>query len=102
MAQWGATTYYTLSAGLGSSRALKLELDPFGRKTSIGLNSEARGEGIASALAGVAEGAVAFDAASSDKKRQADRIAELETQQKYNKLMKCEAIIEAGGYTCPE
>ena len=102
VAQWGATTYYTLSAGLGSSRALKLELDPFGRKTSIGLNSEARGEGIASALAGVAEGAVALDAASSEKKAQADRIAELETEQKYNKLIKCEAIIEAGGYTCPE
>jgi hypothetical protein len=100
--QWGGLSYFPLTAGLGQTRSMKLELDPFGRKTSLGLNSEARAEAITGGLVGITDAAAAFSTATSDVKQQQARIAELETRQKYNKLMRCEAIIEAGGFTCPD
>jgi hypothetical protein len=99
--QWGGKSYYSLKAGFGQTRGVKMELDAFGRKTGMTLNSEARAEAITGGLVGIGDSLVTYANATSDLKERETRIKELETQQKYNKIMLCEAIIEAGGFTCP-
>jgi hypothetical protein len=101
IAQWGGKSYYMLRSGFGESKKLALELDPFGRKTSMTVNRDARAENVTGGLASIGDAAVAFQAANSETHEQELRIKELETQQKYNQLKLCEAIIEEGGFTCP-
>lgn len=102
IAQWGGRSYYSMRAGFGRSRSLKLELDPFGRRTSMAINSESTGEAVSGALASIGESAVTYQNAASETRQQLLRINELETQQKYNRLLYCAAVIEAGGFTCPQ
>lgn len=99
--QWGGKSYYQVRAGFGESKKLALELDPFGRKTSMTVNRDARAEAISGGLAGIGDAALAYQTATSETRSQELRIKELETQQKYNKIKLCEAIIEEGGFTCP-
>lgn len=99
--QWGGISYYPLRAGLFRGRSLKVELDQFGRRTSIDLNSEAGGEAVTAAIAGVGDSLLAYHNATSEMRQQQLRTQELEVEQKYNRLLRCQAIIEAGGYECP-
>ncbi len=100
--QWAGISYYRLHAGLFRSRSFKVELDQFGRRTSMAINSEAGGEAVTAAIAGVGDSLLGYHNATSEMRQQQLRTQELEVEQKYNRLMRCQAIIEAGGYDCPQ
>ncbi|MCH6483830.1 hypothetical protein MMG85_09665 [Pseudoxanthomonas sp. LH2527] len=102
--QAGDYSYFPLSAGFGGSKSLALTLDEFGRRTSFGWSSGARGEEITGGVQAIAEARTAFQAAraTADVKEDKAAIEALEALQKRNKLEACRAIIEAGGYTCPD
>lgn len=104
MAQWGVMSYLPLSVGFGGSKSLSLAMDEFGSRTSFGWNSNARGEEIIGAAQGVVDSVSTFDSlrAGQDLRSNEAQIKVLETQQKLNKLNKCKAIIEAGGFVCPD
>jgi hypothetical protein len=102
--QWGDVSYLDFSAGFGESKAASLSLDEYGRRTSFGWKSEARGEGIGGSLQGIGDAAQGFYSVMEGRevKDQKAEIEVLETQQKLNKIRLCKAAIEAGGHACPE
>ena len=105
IAQWGNLTNLPLSAAFGDSRALKMELDPYGRVVALGIVSEARGEVLTAGLIATSDAGTALKATlarPTEFQQQVAKIAELEALQKYNKLIKCEEVLKAGGYTCPD
>lgn len=105
VSQWGQKTYLSLTAPFAQSRTIKFELDPFGRKTSFGFASEASAEAITGGLLAAVDAGGALDKATANQtehQKRLEKIAELEAQQKYNKLIRCEEIIAAGGYLCPD
>lgn len=104
MPQWGEITYFPLKAGFAQSKNLALGLDEFGRRTSFGWSSGARGEEIFGSVQGIVEGAAAYGTAKAaeDLKFMKGEVEELETQQKLNKLRKCQAVLDAGGFVCPD
>lgn len=104
VAQWGDVSYFDFSAGFGESKAVSLSFDEYGRRASFGWKSGARGEEVTGGLQGVVDAAAAFSAAWAGQqvKDQKAVIDALETQQKLNKLRHCQAVIEAGGFVCPD
>lgn len=103
LAQWGTLSYLDLSVGFGGERSVSLALDGFGRKTQFGWTSNARGEGIVNGLNTINDAYSAAKTTADGESLQAmkDRVAELETLQKLNKLENCAAILENGGFECP-
>jgi len=104
MAQWGRVTYFPLTTGLGGSKSFSLGLDEFGRRQSFSWSSGARGEEVTGALVGVAEAYSTYETAraSEDFKALKAEADELELQKKLNELRRCKAILDAGGFVCPE
>ena len=102
--QWSETRYFDLAVGLADEVSVSAAFDEFGRQTTLGWTSNARLEGIVNGVQGVAteyqtaKGTIDGEQLAED----LARIAELEAQQKRNKLEACAAIIESGGFTCPE
>lgn len=103
MAQWGEVSYFPLSAGFGASKSLSLALDEFGRRTSFGWSSGAQGEELTSSIQGVTDAVTAFRSARDGEDLAAKKaeVDALETQQKLNKLRRCQAVLDAGGFVCP-
>ena len=94
-----------LDVGFGENRTVALKFDSFGRTTSFGWNSEATGEEISGAVAGYASSLTGIAASLGGPSKlddQKQEIDQLNTQLTLNQLRKCEAIIDAGGFTCPE
>jgi hypothetical protein len=91
MAQYGAYAYLPLTVSFAGSKNVTIGLDEFGRKTSL-------------ALVGVSDAAAALnktlDGESLLEKKA--RVEALDTQLKLNKLERCQEIIRAGGFVCPE
>lgn len=104
VAQWGDISLLSLRAGLGQSKAVSLTMDPFGKRTSFSWSSGAGAEGVTAGLAGAAEGVAALVGAAqgAELKSVQQEIAELEARQKLNKLETCRAVIESGGFVCPD
>lgn len=104
IAQWGDISYFDFSARFGESKAVSLSFDEYGRRTSFGWKSNARGEEVTAGLQGIADAATTFSTARAGQevKEQKAEIDALETQQKLNKLRHCQATIEAGGFVCPD
>jgi hypothetical protein len=102
--QWGHYSYLSFAAGGADSRTIKLTLDEYGRKTSLGWKSDAKAETLTGGAASALEAATAVKKASDGQSVASMKaeIEDLETQQKLNKLLACKEIILAGGYTCPE
>ena len=93
-----------LDVGFGESRSVSLKFDRYGRTTEFSWNSEARGEAISGAVAGYSSSLAGTAAALAGKSAlalQKEEIDRLNTQKTLNQLRKCQAIIEAGGFTCP-
>lgn len=93
-----------LDAGFGENRTVNLAFDEFGRTAKFTWNSDARVESVTAGLAGavtaansVADG---FDG-SNQLERDKAEIEELTTQRTLNQLRACQAILDAGGFTCP-
>jgi hypothetical protein len=81
-------------------------LSPFGSKTSFSWKSQARAENATAALSSIVTGASGLVTAArapdtSQVTEWQRQITELETQMKLNKLIKCQAAIQAGGTECP-
>lgn len=94
-----------MDAGLGEKNSLGLTYDKFGQPTSLSWNSDARAASITAGLAGTLSSAQTLlkqIEGKSETDIQKAEIDRLETQMKYNKLMLCTEIIEAGGVACPE
>lgn len=104
VAQWGDFSFLSLRVGFGGSKTVTLGLDEFGRRTSFSWESNARGEGITGGLLGLVESAGALRPAHTDEDLAAKKaqLEKLQTQLELNKLLKCEAILDAGGFKCPE
>jgi hypothetical protein len=105
--QWGRVSYLTLDVGFAGSKNVMMGLSPFGAKTSFQWKSQARAETATAALNTAATAASGFVTAirapdSSEVKVWQGQITELETQLKLNKLIKCQAVIQAGGTVCPD
>ncbi|HUD94948.1 hypothetical protein [Sphingobium sp.] len=92
-----------IDAGFGETRTNELAFDDYGRMTSANWSSEARAETISGAISGSAGdmATVIGTIAPTTVKAQKAEIDELQTQQNYNKIKACEAVIKAGGSTCP-
>lgn len=103
MAQWGTLTYFPLRAKFGENKSLKLAMDEFGRRTSFGWSSAARGEEITSAASGILDGAATYRTAreSEDTKARKAELEEFDTLMKWNAMKRCQAAIEAGASKCP-
>ncbi len=104
ISQWGQYTFLPLSVGFGQSKNVSLSLDPFGKKEKFGYSSEARGSGIVKGLNTIND-AIQLRQATLDGeelKEMQSKVLELETQQKLNKLENCRAILENGGFVCPD
>jgi hypothetical protein len=104
VAQWGDFSFLSLRVGFGGSKTVTLGLDEFGRRTSFSWDSNARGEGISGGLLGIVEAAGGLRPAHTDEDLDAKKVEleRLQTQLELNKLLKCEAILDAGGFKCPE
>lgn len=104
MAQWGKISYLPLTVGFGGSKSVSMTLDEFGTRNSFSWSSGARGEEITGGAQTVADAATAFKTArdGEDLRSEKAQIEALEAQQKLNKLRKCQAILDAGGFVCPE
>ncbi len=104
MAQWGKVSYLPLTVGFGGSKTVAMTLDEFGTRNSFSWSSGARGEEITGGAQSVVDAATAFKTArdGEDLRSQKAQIEELEAQQKLNKLRKCQAILDAGGFVCPD
>ena len=92
-----------LDVGFGESRTVGLKFDKFGQVTEFNFASEATGAAVAASLAGTAtnaSGILTTLRGASDLDKQKSEIDKLETQQKLNKLLACQAIIDAGGFDC--
>jgi hypothetical protein len=103
ISQWGGFTLLSTSVGLAENRTISFTLDEYGAKTSFGWKTDARAESISGGVAGVLD-PVSTLASKIEGQNLADEnaeINELQTQQKLNQLRACQAVIEAGGYTCP-
>lgn len=102
--QWGGFEYFDLSASFGQSKTLSLSLDEFGRKTSFGWISNASGEGIVSGLNTVGDSYNTYRTTrdGEDLAELKARLDELDTIKKLNALENCKAILDAGGFVCPE
>jgi len=101
--QWGDLSYFDMEVGFGGRKTLNLTLDAFGRKTTFGTSSQARGEGITSFLSSSAtavSGIVDNIEGRSAGEDQAT-IDALTRQQNLNRLEACRMVIENGGFTCP-
>ena len=102
ISQWGSINELPLSTGLGGNFTFAAGFNEFGRKTSFTWKSDARGEALTSAAAGIVDAAGTFRKAfTTDLEEQQAEILELETQKKLNALRFCREVIEAGGFTCP-
>jgi hypothetical protein len=104
IAQWGEVSYFPLQAGFADSKSLSLALDEFGRRTSFGWTSEARGESLTGGVQTIADAALGFKTArdGADMAAKKAELDALETQQKLNELRRCQAVLDAGGFVCPE
>ncbi|MEW7975020.1 MAG: hypothetical protein AB2777_20785 [Candidatus Thiodiazotropha endolucinida] len=104
IAQWGEFSYLPLDAGFSESKTISLSLDTFGKRTSFGWKSGARGEEISGSLLGITDSATSYLATKKgqDLKEMQNEVTELETLQKHNKLTRCREILENGGFTCPD
>jgi len=103
VAQWAQAARLCLDVGFGESRTVALTFDKFGRRSDFQWSTEATGATVATALAGSAEDLSSLATTirgPSKLDRQKARIDELETQQKLNGLLACQAIIDAGGFDC--
>lgn len=103
IAQWGTLSYIPLRVGFGGSRTLALTMDEFGRRSSFEWKADARGEGVATGVASVAEQGLALRNAINGRaaaERQA-QIADMQAQRTLNELRYCQAVIESGGFVCP-
>lgn len=104
VAQWGTLQYLDLTAGFAEDKSISLSLDEFGRKTKFGWSSNARGEGVVSGLNTIAEPITTYQT-TKEGENLADmkaRVNELDTRQKLNKLENCKAILDSGGFVCPD
>ena len=102
ISQWGELTYFPLQARFGGNNTLSMALNEFGAPTTYGWKSNASGSAVSSFGATTLEsvtGIVDAEAAESLAEQKAE-IDELETQQKLNRLLECQSIIENGGYDC--
>ena len=98
-------TELCIDVRFGEDRTVNLAFDEYGRKKSMTWGSTARADTVMSSLAGyatTASGLVDTLGGQSDLERKTSEVTRLTTEQSYNRLKACEAIIEAGGYTCPE
>lgn len=104
MPQWGVMTYFPLDVGFAGSKSLTLTFDEFGRRTSFGWASDAQGEGMTGAAQGILDAAGAYRTARAGEALAAEKaeLDALDTQQKLNKLRRCKAVLDAGGFVCPE
>lgn len=92
-----------LDVGFGESRSVALTFDEFGRTTEFGWSSNATAVSGTAAIAGIASTADSLRSTlegPSTIEVQKAEIEKLETQQRYNEVKKCEAIIKAGGFNC--
>jgi len=104
IAQWGELSFLRLSAKVLQKRTVDLAFDKFGRKTSFAWKSEAKGDTLAGALGGASETVTAIRTGlkgKTDAEKDAALATELETQQKLNKFLACQEILDAGGFACP-
>lgn len=102
--QWGAATYLRLDVRFAEAREIGMTFDQFGRKKTFKWSSEAAAENATSALASMAEGGVGVAKAARGQEELEAIEAEsalLDARLKLNKLKACEAVIMAGGVTCP-
>ncbi|WP_309629096.1 hypothetical protein [Brevundimonas sp.] len=100
-AQWSMPASLCLNAAFGETRSVEMTFDDFGRTTAFAWVSEASGEAMSVAAAGAAADLAGYWRSQTDVAQQQSELLALETQQKLNRLRACEAIIAAGGYTCP-
>lgn len=100
-AQWNQPASLCLNAAFGETRSAELTFDDFGRTTAFAWVSEARAEALSTVAAGAAADVVGYWRSQTDVVQQQSEALALETQQKLNRLRACEAILAAGGYTCP-
>ena len=102
VSQWSDPADLCLDAGFGEDRTVNLSFDRFGRTTSLTWSSEASGETISGAVAGMAPdiASIAGTLHPTTVAQQKAEIEALQTQQQVNQLRACKAILDAGGYDC--
>lgn len=103
VAQWSKPEPLCLDANFGEKTDLQLTFDDFGRKTKFVWASGARAEEVSSGASTVVTGVSGYLGATKEPSAvatQKSQIEALETKQKLNKLLACQAIIDAGGYDC--
>lgn len=101
--QWGDPDQLCIDARFGENRTTNLTYDKFGRRTSFAWKSNASVEGATGGMPSLIDGAnTLYTTLSSpgDLAIQKAEVGRLTIVQSYNQLKACEAIIEAGGYSC--
>jgi hypothetical protein len=104
VAQWGAKSMFKVNVGFGGSKTFAANLDAYGRRTSFTWKSNARGEGLTSAIGGIVKEVDTVQKSLADPTEMQvmqAKTAELKARQEYNKYLACEAILRAGGFDCP-
>jgi hypothetical protein len=102
--QLGTNRTLCISAGFGENRTVGLKFDKFGRATEFSWSADARAANITSALAGAAPDAstVATKVRDLDLTREKSDLDKLTTGNSLQMARQCQAILDAGGTTCPK
>lgn len=102
-AQLSEPTTLCLSTRFGESRTVNLKFDKFGRTSEFTWNAESKVANSLSAVAGYSTDTTASVKAfrGADLAKDKIELDELTTKRALQKAKICDAVIEAGGTTCP-
>jgi hypothetical protein len=103
ISQWGDLGFLPLRVGFGKSVNFAMGFDENGHKVSQTWDATARGTTLLGAASSITDAAVGAYR-TIDGERLAEQKAEvdrLNTLKAYNQAKHCEAVLAAGGFTCP-
>lgn len=103
ISQWGDLSFLPLRVGFGKSVNFAMGFDENGHKVSQTWDATARGTSLLGAASSITDAAVGayrtIDGEHlAEQKAEVDR---LNTLKAYNQAKHCEAVLAAGGFTCP-